>query len=117
MPLAPQSRITGKERDSETGLDYFGARYYGSNMDRWMSPDWAEKPEAVPYSDLDDPQSLNLYGYVRNNPLSKADIDGHESDAEKDKKLPPPDAQHNHTIVVRQVEGQGATRSVTLRSR
>ena len=31
--------FTGKERDSESGLDYFGARYYGSNMGRFMSPD------------------------------------------------------------------------------
>jgi hypothetical protein len=46
-------------------------------MGRWMSPDWADKPEAVPYSSLDNPQSLNLYGYVLNNPLSKADPDGH----------------------------------------
>jgi RHS repeat-associated protein len=71
-------QFTGKERDTESGLDYFGARYYASSMGRWMSPDWAAKPEAVPYSKLDDPQSLNLYGYVRNNPLSKADKDGHE---------------------------------------
>lgn len=42
-----------------------------------MSPDWADKPEAVPYSSLDNPQSLNLYGYVGNNPLGKADADGH----------------------------------------
>jgi hypothetical protein len=42
-----------------------------------MSPDWADKPEAVPYSSLDNPQSLNLYGYVNNNPLSKVDADGH----------------------------------------
>jgi len=72
-----QSRSTGKERDTESGLDYFGARYYASNMGRWMSPDWADKPEAVPYSSLDNPQSRNLYGYVGNNPLSKADADGH----------------------------------------
>ncbi len=72
------SRYTGKERDSESGLDYFGARYYSSNMGRWMSPDWADKPEAVPYSSLDNPQSLNLYGYVLNNPLSRVDADGHE---------------------------------------
>ena len=70
-------KFTGKERDAESGLDYFGARYYGSSMGRWMSPDWADKPEAVPYSSLDNPQSLNLYGYVRNNPLSHADADGH----------------------------------------
>jgi RHS repeat-associated protein len=70
-------KFTGKERDAESGLDYFGARYYASSMGRWMSPDWADKPEAVPYSDLANPQSLNLYGYVNNNPLSKADPDGH----------------------------------------
>ena len=70
--------FTGKERDTESGLDYFGARYYASNMGRWMSPDWADRPEAVPYSSLDNPQSLNLYGYVGNNPLSKADRDGHD---------------------------------------
>jgi RHS repeat-associated protein len=70
-------RYTGKERDTESGLDYFGARYYASSMGRWMSPDWADKPEAVPYSSLDNPQSLNLYGYVGNNPLSRADADGH----------------------------------------
>ncbi|WP_263415885.1 RHS repeat-associated core domain-containing protein [Terriglobus albidus] len=70
-------KFTGKERDTESGLDYFGARYYSSTMGRWLSPDWAEKPEAVPYSSLDNPQSLNLYGYVGNNPLGKADADGH----------------------------------------
>jgi len=70
-------KFTGKERDSESGLDYFGARYYASSMGRWMSPDWADKPEAVPYSSLGDPQSLNLYIYVGNNPLSRADLDGH----------------------------------------
>ena len=42
-----------------------------------MSPDWADKPEAVPYASLDNPQSLNLYGYVKNNPLRQADPDGH----------------------------------------
>jgi RHS repeat-associated protein len=69
--------FTGKMRDVASGNDYFGARYYASSMGRWMSPDWAAKPEAVPYSSLDNPQSLNLYGYVGNNPLSKADRNGH----------------------------------------
>jgi len=71
------SRCTGKERDAETGLDYFGARYLSSAQGRWMSPDWSAAPQAVPYADLSDPQTLNLYGYVRNNPLSKNDPDGH----------------------------------------
>ena len=70
-------KFAGKERDAETGLDYFGARYYASNMGRWMSPDWADRPEAVPYSVMANPQSLNLYGYEGNNPLSNADADGH----------------------------------------
>jgi RHS repeat-associated protein len=69
--------LTGKERDSESGNDYFGARYYASSMGRFMSPDWSAKAEPVPYAKLDDPQSLNLYSYVRNNPLSRTDKDGH----------------------------------------
>src|SRR5262249_21021891 len=39
--------------------------------------DWAASPEPVPYANLNDPQTLNLYGYVRNNPLNKTDPDGH----------------------------------------
>jgi RHS repeat-associated protein len=74
---ATEHHFTGKERDSESGLDYFGARYYGSNMGRFMSPDWSAKAEPVPYSKLDDPQTLNLYAYVGNNPLSRVDPDGH----------------------------------------
>jgi RHS repeat-associated protein len=77
LQFPTEHHFTGKERDAESGNDYFGARYYASSMGRWMSPDWADKPEAVPYSDLANPQSLNLYGYVNNNPLSKADPDGH----------------------------------------
>jgi hypothetical protein len=45
-----------------------------------MSPDWTAKEEGddpVPYANLDDPQSLNLYSYVRNNPLTRVDADGH----------------------------------------
>ena len=69
--------FTGKERDDETGNDYFGARYYASSMGRFLSPDWSAKVEPVPYSKLDDPQTLNLYSYVRNNPLGSTDPDGH----------------------------------------
>jgi HNH endonuclease len=42
-----------------------------------MSPDWSDSPEPVPYADLTNPQTLNLYGYVKNNPLSTTDPDGH----------------------------------------
>jgi RHS repeat-associated protein len=70
-------KFTGKERDAESGLDNFGARYDSSSMGRFMSPDWSAKPQGVPYAVLDDPQSLNLYAYVRNNPLNRTDPDGH----------------------------------------
>jgi RHS repeat-associated protein len=53
------------------------ARYYGSALGRFTSPDWSAAPEAVPYSSLYDPQTLNLYTYVRNNPLAHPDPDGH----------------------------------------
>lgn len=42
-----------------------------------MSPDWSAREEPVPYAKLDNPQSLNLYSYVYNNPLGRADADGH----------------------------------------
>jgi RHS repeat-associated protein len=77
---------TGKERDTESGNDYFGARYYASTMGRFLSPDWSAKLEPVPYAKLDNPQSLNLYSYVLNNPLSAADPDGHETPEEVAKK-------------------------------
>ena len=73
----PPSRSTGKERDNESGNDYFGARYYASSMGRFMSPDWSAKIMPVPYAKLDNPQSLNLYSYVWNNPLSRNDPTGH----------------------------------------
>jgi hypothetical protein len=49
-----------------------------------MTPDWAAKPTTVPYAVFGDPQTLNLYAYVRNNPLSRADVDGHCADHYKD---------------------------------
>jgi RHS repeat-associated protein len=70
-------KFTGKQRDPETGLDDFGARYYASNLGRFMSPDWAAKPVTVPYATFGDPQTLNLYSYVENGPLNRVDADGH----------------------------------------
>ena len=63
--------FTAKERDSETGLDYFGFRYLSSAQGRWTSPD-------KPFADQSpvDPQSWNLYSYVRNNPLRSVDDNG-----------------------------------------
>src|SRR5258708_20760589 len=70
-------KFTGKERDSESGLDYFGARYYSNGLGRFITPDWAAKATAVPYAEFTDPQSLNLYTYVRNVPTARYDVDGH----------------------------------------
>ena len=62
-------KFTGKERDSESSLDDFGARYYGSSLGRFMSPD----PLG---GHTEDPQTLNKYAYVRNNPMSLTDPSG-----------------------------------------
>src|SRR6478752_1333411 len=70
-------RFTGKERDGETQLDYFGARHYSYGLGRWISADWSPTPIPVPYADFGDPQTLNLYQFVGGNPASKADPDGH----------------------------------------
>ena len=72
-----EEHFTSKVRDTNSNLDYFGARYYNSNMGRFMSPDWSAPSYAVPYGDFENPQSLNLYSYVKNNPLSHVDADGH----------------------------------------
>ena len=70
-------RFTGKERDTESGLDYFGARYYSSTMGRWMSPDWSSNPSPIPFGNIYHPQSLNLYSYVGNRPTTGYDPYGH----------------------------------------
>ena len=74
---ALHTQFTGKERDSESGLDNFGARYNSSAMGRFMSPDWSSAPMGVPYADFGDPQRLNLYSYAKNRPLTYLDRDGH----------------------------------------
>jgi RHS repeat-associated protein len=75
----PQNyKFTGKERDAETGLDNFEARYYSSQFGRFHSADWSALTAPVPYADLGNPQTLNLYAYVKNNPLNLTDPTGHE---------------------------------------
>jgi RHS repeat-associated protein len=76
-------KFTGKERDAESGLDYFGARYYGNAFGRFLTPDWGAYPSPIPYSDLQDPQSFNRYSYVRNAPTSSVDPDGHDCTSDK----------------------------------
>jgi RHS repeat-associated protein len=69
--------FTGKERDTESNLDFFGARHHASGLGRFMVPDWAARPTPVPYAALGNPQTLNLYAYVRNSPLAQRDRGGH----------------------------------------
>jgi RHS repeat-associated protein len=70
---AVNQKFTGKERDSETGLDYFGARYMSSAQGRFTSPDLLNLTEAR----LVNPaNTLNKYIYGGNNPLKYVDPDG-----------------------------------------
>jgi len=79
--------FTQHERDAESGNDYFGARYYASSMGRFLIPDWSAKEDPVPYASLGDPQTLNLYAYMRNNPLAGVDADGHDSGVDEQMRL------------------------------
>jgi RHS repeat-associated protein len=65
-----RQKFTQKERDNETGLDFFEARYYASAQGRFTS---ADDPK---YSLAVDPQTWNLYEYVRNGPLTRTDPTG-----------------------------------------
>jgi RHS repeat-associated protein len=66
-----RQKFTDKERDTETGLDYFGERYYASTMGRFTSVD----PLGAS-ARLSNPQSMNRYVFVLNNPLRYVDPDG-----------------------------------------
>jgi len=68
----PALKFSGKERDAESGMDYFGARYYTGRLYRYLSAD----PVVDKNSAIFDPQTWNLYSYVRNNPISVFDPSG-----------------------------------------
>jgi RHS repeat-associated protein len=67
-------RFTSKERDSESAMDYFGARYYSSAAGRFTTPD-----DIARDSHTRDPRSWNRYAYVRNSPLQYVDPTGTEA--------------------------------------
>ena len=73
----PDYGFTGKEEDKESGLHYFGARFYKALIGRFTQPD----PVALynPEKHLDDPQQLNMYSYARNNPITFNDPTGLET--------------------------------------
>ena len=66
-------KFTGKERDTESGLDNFGARYNASSMGRFMSPD-PDQESGI--DNMGNPQMWNGYSYVGNNPLNRTDPSG-----------------------------------------
>lgn len=76
--VAQNYKFTGKERDGESGLDDFVARFDASNLGRFMTPDWSADPATVPYARFESPQSLNLYAYAQNNPATLSDPSGHQ---------------------------------------
>lgn len=67
-------RFTGKERDSESGLHFFGARYYGASFGRFTTTD----PTFNITGNLANPQRWNRYVYALNSPLGVVDPDGRE---------------------------------------
>jgi RHS repeat-associated protein len=68
--IDPTHRFTGQELDPETGFHYYGGRYYDQDISRFVSPDpYVQEP--------DNPQNLNRYSYVLNNPQSLVDPSGH----------------------------------------
>lgn len=69
----PTHAFTGQEIDSESGIQYYGGRYYNQLLSRFISPDpFVQQP--------DDPQNLNRYSYVINNPQNYTDPSGYDFD-------------------------------------
>jgi RHS repeat-associated protein len=76
--IDPTNRFTGQDLDPETGLYYYGGRYYDAEIARFISPD--------PFvQDIFDPQNLNRYSYVVNNPQNYIDPDGYFHKVKKKK--------------------------------
>jgi RHS repeat-associated protein len=88
VTVDPRQKFGSKERDNETGLDFFEARYFCSTQGRFTSPDefaggpvelFAVAAAVNPtfFADLTNPQSLNKYQYCYDNPLRYVDSNGH----------------------------------------
>lgn len=78
-----KQKFTGKERDIETGLDYFGARYLSASQGRFTSCD----PIHLTKQHIANPQRWNLYVYVNNNPLALTDPDGKDGQGKAGSKV------------------------------
>ena len=96
-PLTPVRYIftfSAKERDSETGLSYFGSRYYSSDLSIWLSVD----PQASKYP------SLSPYVYCANNPVKLVDPNGEEWYVNQDGYIVEGTNKKDHTLYA--VEGK-----------
>jgi len=103
------SRSTGKERDAESGLDNFGARYMASTMGRFMSPDPINLTEERL---LNPSNTLNKYAYAANNPLKYVDDDGKDITIFYERpSLFPPSAGHILMTAENQQTGAAAVMS------
>jgi RHS repeat-associated protein len=109
-----RQKYTAHERDSETGLDYFGARYYTNLQGRFTSPD-----PLLSSGRPANPQSWNRYAYVWNNPLRLIDPNGLDvydnrfndppDQVEEDPDGPDPQDQDGKRL---NVQEQGVVKSV-----
>lgn len=97
------SRFTGKERDAESGLDNFGARYNASSLGRFMTPD----PTMKIVNRL-NPQTWNRYAYVINNPLKFIDPLGLWAISYQDELDKKGHLKHRNIIVSKSKEGDDA---------
>lgn len=70
-----RQQFTAKERDTDMGLDYFGARFYASTQGRFTSTD-----PLMASAYVENPQSWNRYTYALNNPLKYVDPEGLKSE-------------------------------------
>ena len=69
---ASRHKFTGLQLDPETGMSHTLNRQYPMNLARWLTPD----PAGLKAVKLQDPQTWNMYAYVRNNPTTLVDPKG-----------------------------------------
>jgi RHS repeat-associated protein len=109
-PVANKKHFVGKEKDNETGLTYFGARYMDETSGRFTSPDPVRPVDAFTsktnYDILTNPQRLNRYAYGLNNPYRYVDPDGNWPDEIKETIVVKFDHNTGLPYFSREVSGQ-----------